>query len=93
MLKIKGDTSKVKFKNFSPAKPVALAVNAPMLHGGQKNFTSSFSAFAPFVTECTVRLVSSAKDVPVKILRDTGSSKTFVLCCLFPLSPILEVMF
>ncbi len=39
LFKTKGDTSKVKSKNVSPAKPVALAVNAPMLHDGQKNCT------------------------------------------------------
>ncbi len=63
-----------------------MAVNAPTLHDGQKNCTSDFSAFAPFVTEGTIRLVSSAKDVPVKILCDTGSSETFVLESVLPFS-------
>ncbi len=37
------------------------------------------STFSPFVTDGFVRLVNSTEDVPVKILRNTGSSETFVL--------------
>lgn len=44
------------------------------------------SAFTPFVTEGSVRLVDSTTIVPIKILRDTGSSETFVLESALPFS-------
>ncbi len=71
------DIAKTKSK-FS-VKPVVLAVTASEVNNVQKNCLQCVSTFSPFVTDGFVRLVNSTEDVPVKILRDTGSSETFVL--------------
>ncbi len=66
------DIAKTKSK-FS-VKPVVLAVTA-----SEVNCSQCVSTFSPFVTDGFVRLVNSTEDVPVKMIRDTGSSETFVL--------------
>ncbi len=70
------DIAKTKSK-FS-VKPV-LAVTASEVNNVQKNCSQCVSTFSLFVTDGFVRLVNSTEDVPVKIIRDTGSSETFVL--------------
>nr|XP_055071458.1 uncharacterized protein LOC129451930 [Misgurnus anguillicaudatus] len=44
--------------------------------------------FAPFITQGFVSLTKSEEKVPVKILRDTGSSESFILQSVLPFSEV-----
>lgn len=44
------------------------------------------AGYAAFITDCYVSLVGSDKKFPVKVLRDTGSSESFVLESVLPFS-------
>lgn len=44
--------------------------------------------FAPFITEGFVSLTKSKEKVPVKILRDTGSSESFIFQSVLPFSDV-----
>lgn len=57
---------------------------APALVNMQRNCTSGISAFTPFVTEGSVRLIDSIDELPAVILRGTGLLETFVLKSVLP---------
>lgn len=88
LLKGKVTASKVKFKSSSSVKPVALTVSAPTLVYVQTTCLLHDSTFTSFITEGFV-YVDAINEVPVKILRDTGSSETFVLESLLPFSSVV----
>ncbi len=44
--------------------------------------------FVPFITEGCVSLLNSESKIPVKILRDTGSSESFILESVLPFSEV-----
>ncbi|XP_073672376.1 uncharacterized protein [Paramisgurnus dabryanus] len=48
--------------------------------------TSSITDYAPFITEGFVALVGDTNRVPVKILRDTGASESFICQSVLPFS-------
>lgn len=48
--------------------------------------TDSDSNYAPFITDGFVSLPDGIDKVPVKILRDTGSSESFILESILPFS-------
>ncbi|KAI2664007.1 hypothetical protein H4Q32_002120 [Labeo rohita] len=77
-LKVK-DVAKTKSKSLPSVKPVAFVVTTSEVDNIQKSCSSVGSAFSPFVTDGSVRLVTSTEAVSVKVLRDTGSAETFVL--------------
>ena len=70
-------------------KPVALAGPVPHLNSDAQaqELSKPFSTdYSPFVTEGYVSLLGSDVQVPVKILRDTGVSESFVLESVLPFS-------
>ncbi len=42
--------------------------------------------YAPFITEGYVSLIGSTEKVPIRILRDTGASESFILESVLPFS-------
>ncbi|KAL2080855.1 hypothetical protein ACEWY4_022708 [Coilia grayii] len=74
-LKAKGRGSRTKFfKPVALAAPVVQALIVPEV------------GYSPFITDGFVSLVGSALKVPVKILRDTGASESFLLKSVLPFS-------
>ncbi|KAK0153503.1 Retrovirus-related Pol polyprotein from transposon 412 [Merluccius polli] len=51
---------------------------------------SDVSDYAPFISDGFVSLVGDAHRVPVKILRDTGASESFICASVLPLSPLSD---
>ncbi|KAK0135992.1 Retrovirus-related Pol polyprotein from transposon 412 [Merluccius polli] len=51
---------------------------------------SDVSDYAPFISDGFVSLVGDAHRVPVKILRDTGASESFICASVLPLSPVSD---
>ena len=74
---------------YPPAKPTALAVSAPTLDIRAGSFAApnqNGPNYYPFISDGFVSLIGSAEKIPVKILRDTGASESFILESLLPFS-------
>ena len=75
---------------------LALAAQVPGCSKGVRDpgvlgsCTSGRGEYLPFITDGFVSLVGGGVQVPVKILRDTGASETFVLQSVFPFSPVSD---
>lgn len=77
VLKSKGKYPYVKPTTFGVAPTVSHCTAVP----------SEFNpTYTPFISDGFVSLVGSAEKVPVKILRDTGASESFILGSLLPFS-------
>lgn len=61
------------------------SVGASERNGGADSVVTGGSDYFPFVTDGLVSLVGSSNRVPVKILRDTGASESFILESVLPL--------
>lgn len=62
------------------------SVGASERNGGPDSVVPGGSGYFPFVTDGLVSLVGSSNQVPVKILRDTGASESFILKSVLPFS-------
>lgn len=60
------------------ASPVKLDVNSHPV--------GLISDYSPFTLHCFVSLFDSVEKIPVKILRDTGASESFILDSVLPFS-------
>ncbi|KAL0147780.1 hypothetical protein M9458_056923, partial [Cirrhinus mrigala] len=51
---------------------------------------SGVSDYAPFISDGFVSLIGDTHKVPVKILRDTGASESFICASVLPFSPVSD---
>ncbi|XP_055788765.1 uncharacterized protein LOC129861392 [Salvelinus fontinalis] len=85
------EKDKFSTRDYVKSKPTALA--APVSHQFTHDTWSQgqvkvhiHSGYLPFITEGFVSILGSKELVPVKILRDTGASESFVLESVLPFS-------
>ena len=85
---------KGKERAHSPVKYSALAisVSAQKTSGPAINrrMPSADLSFSPFISEGLVSLGAEGGTIPVKILRDTRSSESFILQSVLPFSPMSD---
>lgn len=79
-----------------PARPTVLAIDMPSTPVSEVSPVTPSSvsmcaagaagSFRPFISEGSVSLAGGGREVPVKILRDTGASSSFILQSALPFS-------
>lgn len=72
------------------AAPIAVSGHGDEFLQSQVSSDSHSNAFSAFISDGVVLLVGDGKQVPIKILRDTGALDSFVLESVFPFSPMSD---
>lgn len=88
-LKAKMNRTKSDLKPALAASSVTTVVEGVDVNTAQGNLvlcSDEKLSYAPFITDGSVSLVGSDEKIPVKILRDTGASETFILESVLPFS-------
>lgn len=90
---------RAKGKVSAPAKPKPTALAAPVPHSSSSIIPSQVqihgksltdSDYSPFVTDGFLSLGGTDQKVPVKILRNTGASESYVLESVLPFSTVTD---